>query len=83
MTQFIKVRSKSGPKHAYYVSTEQAAAHPEKYDVLDKEPREQPGRIEYEKAPAPRAPKKPSTRGAKKPAPQGRTSVGDTNEKEA
>ena len=39
MTEFVKVRSKGGPKAEYFVSTEKLAAHPEKYVVIDKRAR--------------------------------------------
>lgn len=39
MTEFVKVRSKGGPKAEYFVGAEELAAHPERYVVIDKRSR--------------------------------------------
>lgn len=66
--QFIKVRSRRGPKHTYWVSVDQARVHPEKYVVVDDTPRDKPGRVEYVDP---------------KPAASSRESVGDAKKEEA
>lgn len=47
MTQFLKVRAASGPKHTFYAPVESVEAWPDDYEVLDKEPVDQPGPEEH------------------------------------
>jgi hypothetical protein len=38
MTQFLRVRAATGPKHEFHAAVGEVAAHPELYTVLNDEP---------------------------------------------
>lgn len=46
---FVRVRSAEGPKHEYFASVTEVAAHPNLYTVVDKEPVSVPAPVVYAK----------------------------------
>lgn len=69
MTEFVRVRATSGPKHEFDAPLSSVDAWPDDYDVIDAEPVAEPRPVVYV-APAKKRAPKPSV---------GETSEGDTN----
>jgi len=67
MPGFLRVRATDGPKHIFYAPVTAVESWPDDYEVLDKEPVDSPGEVEYVTPTSPKA-----------PAVVGKKSVGDT-----
>jgi hypothetical protein len=42
VTDFLRVRAATGPKHEFHAAAGEVAAHPDLYTVIDKEPASKP-----------------------------------------